>query len=151
MATLQERTNNPLNIRYSPANQWVGQVGNLNGFCVFASEAYGVRAAYRLLYNYIHHHGRNTPRKIIEAWAPPTENNTEAYIEYVCREAYLRPDDTMYIETIDDYWRLLSMMRAMCKMESGKYLEEQQINLYIAYPDIWTNENKIDPSKTPII
>ena len=50
--TLAERNNNPLNIRYSPANKWQGQTGENKGFCTFRNEAYGIRAGQLF---FIHH------------------------------------------------------------------------------------------------
>lgn len=148
MGKLQERTNNPMNIRYSIHNNWLGQVGEVQGFCVFSSEAYGIRAAFKNLCTYIRQ-GTSTVRSIIERWAPPCENSTESYIEYVCREAFVRPLDEMTIDTIDGYWTLLTVMRAMAKIESGKTYEEQTLNLYINYPECFTPDNKINPLKTP--
>ncbi len=82
------RNNNPLNIRYSTANQWKGKVlpnmDRNNTFEQFISLAYGYRAALSLLRTYIRKYGCNTIGKIISKWAPETENNTQAYINHVC-------------------------------------------------------------------
>lgn len=73
---------NPLNIRYSERNRWIGQIGSNKGFCVFSSMDYGLRAACLLVRKYIRR-GDNTIAKIIRKWAPPSENDTSAYIRYV--------------------------------------------------------------------
>lgn len=77
------KTCNPLNIRYNPRNIWIGQTGEHEGFCVFDSNRYGIRAAYKLLETYWNKYGCRTIREIISRWAPPTENPTDSYIKYV--------------------------------------------------------------------
>ena len=75
------RNNNPLNIRRNPANQWQGlrpvQADKL--FCQFKAMKWGLRAAIKLLDNYIRR-GAQTPRQIISRWAPPSENDTASYV-----------------------------------------------------------------------
>lgn len=132
--TLAEINNNPLNIRFNPANNWRGQTGQNKGFCTFESKAFGFRTAYRILTTYIKN-GYNTIEKIVSRWAPPTENNTENYIRFVCEETIIDPDQILTDESIHDYWTKLMILRAMAKMESGIWYDEQQINLFINYPE----------------
>ena len=82
------RNNNPLNIR--KGNTWKGEITSQtdNAFEQYESMAYGIRAGFIILRNYITgHNGRtrryNTVDKIIRRWAPPTENATQKYIDYV--------------------------------------------------------------------
>lgn len=75
--------NNPLNIRYSEKNQWLGQTGERNGFCVFSEEKYGWRAAFILLKNY-YKKGFRTISQIVHRFAPASENPTSSYVEFVC-------------------------------------------------------------------
>lgn len=77
--TLGVRNCNPLNIRFSPNNNWKGQTGCNRGFCTFIDMEHGFRAALVLLRNYLRR-GLVTPRQIISNWAPANENDTEAYI-----------------------------------------------------------------------
>ena len=59
---------NPLNIRHSTANRWLGLCPhrpNVKGFCHFLNFAYGYRAAVVLIKNYISKYGADTPQKII--------------------------------------------------------------------------------------
>lgn len=133
-STIAELCNNPLNIRFNPANQWQGQQGcSQQGFCIFKNIAYGFRAAYVLLSNYIKN-DYNTIEKIINRWAPPSENNTKEYIRFVCDDCILDPDELLFNKSIHDYWTLIMIIRALAKMESGTWYDEQQINLYINYP-----------------
>lgn len=132
--TLAERNNNPLNIRYSPANKWQGQTGENQGFCTFRNEAYGIRAGYKILCNYIRN-GHNTIERIVHRWAPPCENNTDRYIRFVCQETMISMTEPLGWETIHDYWTIIMILQAMAQMECGKKFDEQQINLFINYPD----------------
>lgn len=134
MNIIADKTNNPLNIRFNAGNKWRGQIGEYKGFCIFSHESYGIRAAYKLLTNYIAN-GFNTIRQIVSRWAPPTENNTEKYISFVCYETFLEPDKVLSDCTIHDYWTKILILQAMAKMECGREYECQQINLYINYPE----------------
>lgn len=73
---------NPLNIRFSPMNDWRGQIGSRKGFCQFDTYYNGCRAAMVLLCNYVRK-GYDTIPAIISRWAPASENNTKAYIDTV--------------------------------------------------------------------
>ena len=97
------RNNNPLNIRHS-ASRWQGaRVEQTDkAFVQFTSMKMGYRAAWRILETYYKHfevqHKPFTPRNIIYRWAPPNENDSEAYLRSVCHltnlagnEALVRP------------------------------------------------------------
>lgn len=88
--TLGIRNNNPFNIRFSKRITWLGQTGQNETFCTFSNIEYGVRAGVKLLKNYITSNHRiygyrNTISKIIYSYAPITENETERYISYLCK------------------------------------------------------------------
>ena len=108
------RNNNPLNIRRNPANQWQGlrpvQADKL--FCQFKAMKWGLRAAIKLLDNYIRR-GAQTPRQIISRWAPPSENDTASYVRKACQRAGLEPD-----EPVISWKSLRSLVQAMCWIES---------------------------------
>lgn len=82
MPTLGQRLNNPLNVRFSPMNNWKGQVGEERGFCKFVHVDYGYRAALVLLRNYVRK-GYKDLKLIVSRWAPPSENDTLAYIRFL--------------------------------------------------------------------
>ena len=88
------RNNNPLNIRHS-ASQWQGVRAEQTdkAFVQFTSMAMGYRAAWRILETYYKHFEELrqpfTPRNIIYRWAPPEENDSEAYLRSVCGLANL--------------------------------------------------------------
>ena len=99
--------NNPLNIRYSKSNKWIGQVGSNKGFCVFSSMDFGLRAGFFLLRNYIRK-GFNTPSLIINRFAPCNENDTLSYISYVSKG--WNGDKNHIISTREDLALLVSRM-----------------------------------------
>lgn len=125
---LIERTNNPLNIRFSSSNYWRGQTANIKGFCAFKSMDYGYRAAYLLLCNYIRN-GHNTIESIINRWAPPSENNTENYIKFVEEETMIDKHKTLGYESLYDYWTIILIICAMARMETGLSPQPQDINV----------------------
>ena len=112
------RNNNPLNIRFSEYNEWLGRVEkdkSDNSFEEFISLYFGIRAGIILLRRYIER-GINTPRLIIRHWAPSNENNTEKYIENVCEWSGLERDEHLYWERCDD---MIPLICAMIRMECG--------------------------------
>lgn len=83
------RNNNPGNLR--PGHDWLGMVGENKGFVVFENIHYGIRAlAMDLINKYLR--GLNTVEKIISVYAPPIENNTNAYINSVCTHLGVTPN-----------------------------------------------------------
>jgi hypothetical protein len=110
---LGARNKNPLNIRYSSANNWTGQTGQNKGFCVFSDLKWGYRAAFKNLRSY-HSRGLNTIRSIISSWAPQTENNTTDYIAYVVKQTGYNADAVLSFD-FDTY---KPIVRAMSKIES---------------------------------
>ena len=87
------RNNNPLNIRINSGNNWQGKVSpNTDGtFEQFTSMAYGFRAAFVLIRNYINNYAATTVQAIISKWAPNNENNTAGYISAVCGSTGFSP------------------------------------------------------------
>jgi hypothetical protein len=82
------RNNNPGNIR-EPAGdrtQWVGERATDDdpAFEEFVSPVDGIRALAIVLRNYQRKHGLSTVEQIIGRWAPPSENDTAAYIAKAC-------------------------------------------------------------------
>lgn len=120
------RNNNPGNIDRQPQNKWQGRMPRERmspaqreekRFEVFATPAWGIRALAVLLINYFDRHGRNTVRKIIERWAPPTENNTDAYVLAVARAVGVGPDEFV---NVHEYRRLRPIVEAIIAHENGR-------------------------------
>ena len=86
--TRGERNNNPLNIKYSEKNKWVGKKYTQKQdkvFEEFKTMAFGIRAALKLISNYCMRENGSTPAAIIRRWAPSNAdgNHTKEYIAYV--------------------------------------------------------------------
>ena len=114
------RNNNPLNIRRSKY-QWKGlaEAQNDRAFCQFKSLEYGWRAAFYLLTRtYYHKYRLYTIRTIIRRWAPPGENNTEAYIANVSRLTGIDPDEPIGIP-LEKPSRWMMVGIAMAIQENG--------------------------------
>lgn len=79
------RNNNPFNIRKSN-NSWKGKIriSSDKDFEQFTNIWYGLRAGFLLLRNGYLNKGYNTPVEILYRYAPPQENSTEKYIDFVC-------------------------------------------------------------------
>lgn len=84
--------NNPFNIR-STSSQWQGLVGSKRGFCEFDSLENGVRVAIYLLIKTYPKYGCDTIESVITRFAPPSENDTARYIDYVCLRCDAKPTD----------------------------------------------------------
>lgn len=115
------RNNNPLNIRHGSKWQGLRPTQTDTSFCQFQSMTYGIRAAIKLLRNYISGwNGRsrkiNTIDAIIHRWAPPIENATEKYIQFVADQSGIHRYQIIYHDRRDMIYRILE---AMCKMESN--------------------------------
>lgn len=120
------RNNNPLNIVYDKNNKWHGQLKGVKGrFTAFTSMMWGFRAAAIILKKYIKVHKRDTIKKIISAWAPSSENDTKAYINFVSRVAGYDPDEKI---DFNDMIKMLRIMSAMCQMENGRQYNPQSDN-----------------------
>lgn len=133
------RNNNPLNIRKADNVRWVGTPAQQpdRQFVTFWSMAYGYRAAWKLLGNYklrLLKEGKPyTVRNILNRWAPPTENDTEAYIRFVCSHARLEPDSTVPHPVLDKPQdsTLMLIIEAMTAMECGIPLEQVDRNAIV--------------------
>lgn len=120
MSHISEITNNPLNIRWSVRNKWFGQTGAYKDFVMFSDLSYGVRAALVLLRRYINDYHLSRVMEIITRFAPPTENNTIKYINFVCDEME-RHGFSDVISANDS--SLYYLVKAMAKYESNTHLE----------------------------
>ena len=117
------KNNNPGNIRASSSMQWLGAIGQSNGWCVFASEQDGINAMKKLLMSKNYNH--LTLRGAIYKWAPAKDNNSpERYTNYVSKTASISPDKPM--KDITDY-ELENMVRAMQKFEGWIPGTEQKL------------------------
>lgn len=122
------RNHNPGNIRWS-ADQWKGLIpkdqASDKEFCVFRTPEYGIRAMARILRKYSTYRGTpgvgnaniDTVREIINRWAPPVENNTEAYIQSVAKQ--LKTQANSPIDVFDKAV-MLELLKAIIMHENGQ-------------------------------
>jgi len=110
------RNNNPGNIKIAN-NAWEGKVPvsqNTDGtFEQFVSMPYGVRALRVLLTNYINK-GYNTIEKIINKYAPSSENHTQNYINYVSGKTGLMANTPVYSLNVPE------ILKAIIEFENGQ-------------------------------
>jgi len=90
--------NNPGNLRFSPSIRWKGQIGQQNGYCVFDTLDNGARGLAIDLRNAQALHHLNTVAQIITVYAPPNENDTQAYIIDVCGVTGFKRDDMLVLK-----------------------------------------------------
>ena len=141
------KNNNPLNLRHS-ADQWQGarKEQTDKSFVQFESMAYGYRAAWKTLDSYWKHFKRLrqpfTVRAIISRWAPPSENNTDAYVTTVLRltslggnERLPRPLRGIAID------KLVRLFRAMTTVECGTPYDQ------VSEEPIWDGYDLAFPGK----
>ena len=115
------RNNNPCNIRKSP-QKFVGEVDGIDkSFKTFSTMAYGFRAGFVILRTYIRKYKLDTIEKIINRWAPPSENDTDNYINFVSIKANIDPYDTIYFIPDD----MIPIILAMAWMENGQRAKEE--------------------------
>ncbi|EMY8986234.1 hypothetical protein ABCX60_002207 [Salmonella enterica] len=118
------RNNNPGNLEYSKTNPWVGQTGDDGRFAKFETPEHGIRALGRNLLSY-QRQGIDTVNDIINRWAPPSDNNnTEAYIQAVCAQLGVTPDQPLDASNPDT---LKALCASIIQHENGSqpYSDQQ--------------------------
>lgn len=108
------RNNNPGNLRDS-GTTWEGKTGANGGFVVFDDVGWGIRAFATNFYTSITRYGTDTLRKYINRYAPPNENDTEGYIQYVSNKTGIQPDEKLPT----DLESVKSILRAQFEQEIG--------------------------------
>ncbi len=120
------RNNNPGNIRRGDNWKGMAAVQDDPDFVTFETPEDGFRAMTRILMSY-RRRGVDTIEEIISTWAPPTENNTQAYINSVSQKMGADPQRLI---TSMDYPKLLD---AIAYHENGMQpWSEEIINLGIS-------------------
>ena len=146
------RNNNPLNIRHSK-DKWQGTATTQTdrSFVQFESMAYGYRAAWKTLDTYcLRFRRKRQPynvRNIIARWAPPSENDTDAYVRAVVKLSGLggnenipRPHRYRNFERLEKTARLIA---AMTGVECGIRWEQVDWDaIWQGYDLAWTGRLK---------
>ena len=108
---------NPGNIRHSRV-MYQGEVSPSKdaSFKQFQSMAYGFRAMFVLLHTYSTKYHLNTLRAMIERYAPPEENETTEYVNFVSTRTKIA--DIQSVDTLNQR-QMVSIVMAMARMENG--------------------------------
>lgn len=110
------RNLNPGNIRRS-AVKYKGECKHSKDpeFKQFRTLEEGYRAIFVLLHTYSIK-GYKSVREMINRYAPPSENNTEAYINRLCRLAYINSEQ---IVDTTDHNQMVAIVAAISLVENG--------------------------------
>lgn len=121
------RNNNPGNIRKTPIN-WQGETESdrEKEFEVFERPEDGLRALMKLLLTYYAKYQLDTVHSIINRWAPPVENATDAYAFSVAKRLGVRRTDVI---DVTDPRILKALAQAIVIHENGHPPK--------TYPDAW--------------
>lgn len=114
MASRGVRNNNPGNIRKSK-DQWEGAVGDDGEFVTFDSPESGARAMVKNLMSY-GRQGFDSIEKVLNRYAPPEENDTQAYIDSISAATGIPPTQSLNLNDPDT---LMSLAQAMSYHETG--------------------------------
>ena len=109
------RNKNPGNIKLG--TDWDGLSAEQSDpiFCTFDEAVMGIRALMRILLTYRFTHKKTNVDSIISRWAPPSENDTDAYIDFVCKKMEVKPLDELD-NSIEHY---LPLVKCIIQMENG--------------------------------
>ncbi|WJJ59624.1 peptidoglycan lytic exotransglycosylase [Salmonella phage ST57] len=140
MATRGIRNNNPGNIRVSK-DQWEGMTGDDGAFVTFDSPESGVRALGKNLLSY-GRQGYDSIEKIINRWAPPNENDTQAYIDSVVAATGIPATQSLDLSDPDT---LSSLAQAISFHETGS-----RYNPEVYQQGITRALNGISPKTPPV-
>lgn len=123
------RNNNPLNIR--KGNKWKGERPDQKdrSFEEFVSMEFGIRAGFIILRKYITGYGGltqkfNTIDKIVRRWAPPTENATQKYIDFVAKDMDISANQTI---SFTNKALMVNLVYAMIFVECGQRVDKERI------------------------
>ena len=115
---INQRMLNPGNLKHFGTNYWPGQVdavavpnkqGGIDYFKVFDSFENGAAAGMANLRNYINNKSVKTMGAIVTRWAPPSENDTIAYIQNIYRLTGIAPDQIVTEADIPSLFKAMSV------------------------------------------
>lgn len=113
------RNNNPGNLRACIGTDYPTRLRE--GFAVYNSLHDGARGLIKLLDYYYKRLGLHTVEQIVTRYAPPSENDCIAYINFVSMRLRISPLAAKYADThLDMPWRMIDMARAIIEIEQGR-------------------------------
>lgn len=139
------RRNNPGNLRDEKIN-WVGLAKPENGFCVFTSPVFGIRALSLDLYNSNALHHRDSILAITSHYAPPDENNTIEYANELCGFINIHTQSSFTVSSpinLKNYEIAFAYVRGViireCGLNNGnEWYAARDIRLAMELTDKWT-------------
>lgn len=107
------RNNNPGNIEIG--EDWEGMSTDQSDgrFVQFESPEYGIRAMAKILGTYKEKYGLDTIEGVVSRWAPPNENDTEAYINSVVKMSGISRNRRLSDSDLKE------VIKAMIRQENG--------------------------------
>lgn len=101
MIPLGIRHFNPFNLEVNPHIHWEGEVLTADGtqYCSFSDPVFGLRAGMIDVRSKIAR-GLNTVEKILNVFAPSSENDTSAYIGDICSRLSITSTTPLKLDTI---------------------------------------------------
>lgn len=139
------RLNNPGNIRKSK-DKWQGLSNDQpdKEFFRFKDACYGIRAMARILIKYYDDYNLECVSDIINRWAPPVENDTEAYIKHVCNQTGFLKKQKLNLQSYD---HLAPLVKAIIKHENGHQpYSDAQITKGLVLAGVEPEKKKITPT-----
>lgn len=122
--TRAERNNNPGNLNYAGQTGAVLEDGSNARFAKFGSTAEGVSALAKQLQRY-GDRGLDTISKIINKYAPSSENNTQAYIDALSKRLGVSGDQKL---DLNDSSTLTGLIKGIARHEAGsEYLSDSDL------------------------
>lgn len=122
--TRAERNNNPGNLNYAGQTGAVLEDGSNARFAKFGSTAEGVSALAKQLQRY-GERGLDTVSKIINKYAPSSENNTQAYIDALSKRLGVSGDQKL---DLNDSSTLTGLIKGIARHEAGSdYLSDSDL------------------------
>ena len=123
------RNNNPLNIRKGSNWQGERQPQSDKAFEEFESMQYGIRAGFKLIKKYMSGYNGLTKKfdtieLIIKRWAPPSENATQRYIDFVSKTTGIPSRQKL---SFDNKKLMCDIVSAMIQVECGQRIDRDII------------------------
>lgn len=110
--------NNTGNIRATPGVNFPGQGAPQNGFMTFDSPQSGVNAQAGNFAAYVKQNPNITVAQALAKWAPPSENNTGAYINQIAESSGINPGMPL-ADVLKDPGTAAILLDAQTRLEKG--------------------------------
>lgn len=108
--TISWRNNNPGNMRMSDFSKAQGAIGEAGGFAVFPTAEAGEKAREKLLFEAETYKNKSIA-EAMNRYAPPSENNTQAYIDSLVKATGANPNTPLSKLTPDQRQKMLNAMK----------------------------------------